>query len=105
MPEPGKSRSSRRVGGRDGNPGAVMAVNIVLYIGGPVAALFLPGGDDFEGLVNWSGGLSAFVWSIVEIVLIGVVWGAVYALTDAAVDPGTGRAGCTGCRSRRYPWC
>lgn len=59
--------------------GSSMAVNALLYVGGPIILELVPGRADVESLVAELGGLIAIVGSFLEIVFLGIVWGAVFA--------------------------
>jgi membrane protein DedA with SNARE-associated domain len=62
--------------------GASMIVNILLYIGGPIAAELLTRGADLQAIMDISGGLGNVVRWILTVVLFGVVWGSLYGLFD-----------------------
>jgi len=62
--------------------GATMFINMCIYLGGPIAAALLAGMRSVESAVTFSGGLASFIAALLGCILVGIMWGVLYALVD-----------------------
>jgi membrane protein DedA with SNARE-associated domain len=80
------NRASRvRVGALAGTlaiAGSTMLVNIIIYLLAPVAAEAVGGIRGVESMVSLSGGLGSLVQLVLDSVVVGILWGIVYAIVD-----------------------
>jgi hypothetical protein len=58
-----------------------MLVNVLIYLGGPIATTLLAG-NGVKSLVEFSGGLGSVLQALLGTILVGVAWGVAYALVD-----------------------
>jgi membrane protein DedA with SNARE-associated domain len=62
--------------------GATMFINVCIYLGGPLAAAVLAGMRNVESAVMFSGGLAGFIQALLGCIVVGILWGVLYALAD-----------------------